>query len=570
MEREVICMERKVAIGIQSFDKLREDNHFYVDKTSFIKEWWESGDDVTLIMRPYCFGKTLNMSMLETFFSIKYENRGDLFEGLSIWKEEKYQKMQGTYPVISLSLASIKSRDYKQARYAMIHLIIELYSKYNFIFESEALKETNKDFVKQVSFEMNDVDITVAIHKLCEYLYQYYGKKVIILLDAFDIPMKEAHRQGYWEEWVSFIGSMFHCMFKVNPYLERGMMVGITSISQESIFSDLNNIKFVTTTSNEYATSFGFTEEEVFASLEEYGLEKEKERVMQWYGGFSFATYKNIYNPWCILKFLREGIYETYWADVNSNGLIDKTIREGNSEIKELFEDLLNGKLIRCKINEQFIYKQLDRDENAIWSFLLTRGYLKVLSYEKMNLVRDREVLCDVALTNYEVKHMFYSMVRAWFYSVKRDYNGFLKALLRDDVEEMNEYMNRITRDIFSYFDTAKTPSESEPEKFYHGFVLGLMIELIGEYRLTSNRESGFGRYDVMLEPVDKNKNAIIIEFKVHNPKKEKSLEETVEIALKQIENKQYEASLIAKGFEREGIKKYGFAFEGKKVLIGE
>ena len=563
-------MQRKVAIGIQSFEKLREEDYFYVDKTAFIKEWWERGDSVTLIMRPYCFGKTLNMSMLETFFSIKYANRGDLFENLCIWQEEKYQKMQGTYPVISLSLASIKSRDYKQARYEMIHLIVELYSKYNFIFESEVLKEINKDFVKRVSFEMNDADITFAIHQLCGYLYQYYGKKVIILLDAFDIPMKEAYRQGYWDEWVSFTRSMFHSMFKGNPYLERGMMVGITSISQESIFSDLNNVKFVTMTSNEYANSFGFTEEEVLASLEEYDLEKEKERVKQWYGGFSFGTYKNIYNPLCILKFLRERMYKTYWADVNSNGLIDKIIREGNSEIKELFEDLLNGKVIRCEINERFIYKQLDSDENAIWSFLLTRGYLKVLSYERIDLIGDREVLYDLVLTNDEVKSMFFDMVQKWFGRTSGNYYNFIGALLRNDIEEMNIYMNRITRDLSSYFGIEKRIFRIEMERFYHGFVLGLLTKLVEDYVITSNGESGYGKYDVMLEPKDKRKKAFILEFKIHEPEEESSLQETVAVALKQIEEMKYATDLIARGCKKENIRKYGFALGEKEVLIGE
>ena len=542
-------MERKVAIGIQSFDKLREENYFYVDKTSFIKEWWERGDSVTLIMRPYCFGKTLNLSMLETFFSIKYANRGDLFEGLSIWQEEKYRNIQGTYPVIHLTLASIKEREFQQARYHMIYLIEELYSKYNFIFESEALKETNKNFVKRISFEMNDAEITFAIHKLCGYLYQYYGKKVIILLDAFDIPMKEAYRQGYWDEWVSFTRSMFHSMFKTNPYLERGIMVGITSISQESIFSDLNNVKFVTTTSNEYATSFGFTEEEVLTSLEEYDLGEEKERVKQWYGGFSFGMYQNIYNPWCILNFLREKMYKTYWADVNSNGLIDKIIREGNSDIKSVYEDLLKGNVIRCEINERFIYKQLDMDQDAIWSFLLARGYLKVLSYERIDLIGDREVLYDVALTNKEVQSMFFDMVQKWFGRTSGNYHNFIRALLRNDIEEMNAYMNRIARDLSSYFGMEKGSSRAEPERFYHGFVLGLLTELVEDYVLTSNRESGYGRYDVMLEPKDKSKKAFILEFKIHEPEEESSLQETVAVALKQIEEMKYESDLITRGF---------------------
>ncbi len=564
-----VNMERNIAIGIQSFDKLREGNYFYVDKTSFIKEWWESGDDVTLITRPRRFGKTLNISMLENFFSVKYANRGDLFEGLAIWKEETYQKLQGTYPVISLSFANIKEKDYQTTKKGIFQILTDLYNKHSFLLESGLLNENEKKYFLSVHMEMEEIIATRAIHKLSDFLSRYYGKKVIILLDEYDTPMQEAYVNGYWEELVSFTRSMFNSTFKTNPYLARAIMTGITRVSKESIFSDLNNLKVITTTSNEYATSFGFTEEEVFCALEAYGLAQEKAGVKRWYDGFVFGEYKDIYNPWSILNFLDTKVYGTYWANTSSNHLVNKLVQEGNSEIKNTFEELLKGNIIRCEIEEQIVYNQLDMDETAIWSLLLASGYLKVLSYERMELVGDREVLYDVALTNYEVKRMFYSMVRGWFHCVKRDYNGFVKALLQDNVEEMNVYMNRVTKNVFSYFDTGKESSESEPEKFYHGFVLGLMTELVGEYVLTSNRESGFGRYDVMLEPVNQGKNAMIIEFKVRNVKKEKSLEETVETALKQIREKQYESVLIAKGWNTEHIKQYGFAFQGKEVLIG-
>ena len=563
-------MERKVAIGIQNFYEIREDNYFYVDKTNFIKEWWDSGDRVTLIARPRRFGKTLNMSMLENFFSVQYANRRDLFEGLSIWQEEEYRKLQGTYPVISLSFANIKEKEYRITSYRIRQLLMKQYEKNNFLKESNVLSEAEKRYFDQVTNGLSEDDAPMALYQLSDFLSRYYGKKVIILLDEYDTPMQEAYVHGYWNELVFFTRSLFNSTFKTNPYLERAVMTGITRVSKESIFSDLNNLEVVTVSSNKYATAFGFTEEEVFASLEECNLGEEKEGVKRWYDGFVFGNHKDIYNPWSILNFLDKKTYGTYWANTSSNALVNKLIQEGNSEIKNLFEDLLKGKIIRCEIDEQIVYNQLDMDETAIWSLLLASGYLKVLSYERMELVGDREVLYDLALTNYEVKRMFYSMVRGWFSTVKRDYNGFVKALLRGNLKEMNIYMNEVALETFSYFDTGKRISRTKPERFYHGFVLGLLTELVEDYVLTSNRESGYGRYDVMLEPKDKSKKAFILEFKIHEPEEESSLQETVAVALKQIEEMKYETDLIARGCKSENIKKYGFAFEGKKVLIGE
>ncbi|MGN0264869.1 MAG: AAA family ATPase [Oliverpabstia sp.] len=564
-------MAEKVAIGIQSFGKLIDNHYFYVDKTYFIKEWWESGDDVTLITRPRRFGKTLNMSMLEQFFSVDYAERRDLFDGLSIWEDEKYHNLQGTYPVISLSFANVKEQNYANTRDKICQLLTNLYVKYSFLRDSDVLTDKDKKYFDRISVDMRDSDASLALYQLSDYLHRFYGKKVIILLDEYDTPMQEAYVDGFWNELVAFTRSLFNATFKTNPWLERGLMTGITRVSKESIFSDLNNLKVVTTTSDEYATSFGFTEEEVFTALEKYGLGQKTNKVKQWYDGFIFGKHKDIYNPWSILNFLDSGNITTYWANTSSNSLVGKLIREGDRKIKEKFEILLRGESIYSPIDEQIVYNQLNGNERAVWSLLLACGYLKVLSYEKYcDIPETAQPQYELAITNLEVKLMFRNMISTWFSGAEADYNDFIKALLLDDKKAMNIYMNRVALSTFSYFDTGKNPSMEEPERFYHGFVLGLMVDLQNRYVITSNRESGFGRYDVMLEPKNPAEDdAIILEFKVHDADDEDTLKETVQEALKQIEQKQYASNLIARGIPKERIRKYGFAFEGKKVLIG-
>ncbi len=564
-------MAKNVAIGIQSFEDLIKGNYFYIDKTGFIKEWWDSGDSVTLITRPRRFGKTLNMSMVEQFFSVDYAGREELFAGLSIWEHEEYRKIQGTYPVIFLSFASIKEAYYDATVYQMCHLIQKQFEKFSFLQKSDKLSDAEKAYCKRMTEEVSRMDASMALHQLSDFLYRYYGKKTIIILDEYDTPMQEAYVNGYWDELVAFTRSLFNATFKTNPYMERALMTGITRISKESIFSDFNNPKVVTTTSDEYATCFGFTEEEVFNALDEFGLSNEKEHVKAWYDGFTFGEYKDIYNPWSILNFIdTNGKYTTYWANTSGNRLVGKLIREGNSEIKEQFSDLLSGKVLRVPIDEQIVYNQLDESQNAIWALLVASGYLKVMRYDRLELLERGEKACyELKITNHEVELMFESMVSGWFGAKEMEYNAFIKAMLQKDKKAMNAYMNRICLSLFSYFDTGNRPSGSEPERFYHGFVLGLMVDMQRDFIITSNRESGFGRYDVMIEPKNPQKDvAVIIEFKVHDAEDEKDLQDTALAALQQIEYKKYATMLENKGIPADRIYRYGFAFEGKNVLI--
>ncbi len=563
---------RTVAIGVQDFETLIQNDCFYVDKTGFIKEWWESRDAVTLIARPRRFGKTLNMNMLERFFSIQYEGQGDVFEHLSIWKEEKYRKLQGTYPVLFLSLADIKESNLEDAIESIKSNIVSLYNQNRFLLEEGFLNPVEQEQFESVTMHMSDVVAAKSIRFLCSYLNKYYQKKVIVLLDEYDTPLQEAYIKGYWDGMVSFTRSLFNNTFKTNPYLERAVMTGITRVSNtsyevsESMFSDLNNLKVVTMTSDNYASYFGFTEAEVFAAMDEFNLTN-RDEVRHWYDGFIIGNLRDMYNPWSIICFLDKRQLKSYWANTSSNGLLSSLIQQGTIEIKEIMENLIQGDSLFAEIDEEVVFSQLNTKKNAIWSLMLASGYLKVLNSEFTN----HGTFCyELGITNFEVQVMLRNMIHDWFNNMGNHYNDFIKALLQNDKKAMNYYMNKVVMQTISYFDTGNKPSdEIEPERFYHGFVLGLMVDLSDQYHILSNRESGFGRYDVMLEPIETKQAAYVLEFKVYDSEDEQGLQDTVQSALEQIQTKQYDSNLLAKGISPEQIFHYGFAFRGKEVLIG-
>lgn len=565
----MIDVTKVIGIGKQSFEDIIQSNCFYIDKTSLIKEWWESEDDITLITRPRRFGKTLNMDMLKCFFSNQYRDQEQLFEGLNIWKEKKYQQLQGTYPVIYLSFADVKQTNYKDAVLKIKKIITDVYQQYIELAGWEGLTEVQIRQFQSVDPYMDDVTAQCALKDLSGYLYRYYEKKVIILLDEFDTPMQEAYIHGYWNEFTAFIRSLFNAAFKTNPYLNRAMMTGITRVSKESIFSDLNNLKVVTTTSEEYATCFGFTQEEVFAALEEFQLADQKDAVKQWYDGFTFGSQQDIYNPWSITNYLKEKKLLAYWASTSSNGLVNQLIQTSKPDVKEFMEELLNEREIVLNFDEQIVFDQLETKENAIWSLMVASGYLKVDKIEYRGILH--VPWYHLKITNLETLGMFSEMFTGWFQNTRSNYNAFIKAMLCGNIKEMNAYMNEVALATFSSFDTGSHPSgRTQPERFYHGFVLGLLVELRDQYEVRSNRESGYGRYDVMLIPRQKNQLAFVLEFKVYNAQEELKLEDTVQSALLQIEEKHYDTELIERGISKSKIRHYGFAFEGKRVLIGE
>ena len=562
-------MGYKISIGNQGFDNIREKKYFYIDKTAFIKEWWDSGDNVTLITRPRRFGKTLNMSMLNCFFSNRYAGRSDLFEGLSVWEDEKYRQLQGTYPVIFISFADVKANNIQDAKTQVKMKVTELFNENTFLLDSGILVENEAETFKRVSMYMDDVLCTSAVNMMCRFMWKYYEKKVIILLDEYDTPMQEAYVHGYWNEFTAFIRSMFNSIFKTNPYLERAIMTGITRVSKESIFSDLNNLNVVTTTSDEYCTCFGFTEDEVYGSLDKFGLSDKKSEVKKWYDGFVFGSHRDIYNPWSITSYLDKRKLAPYWASTSSNGLVSRLIQTAHTDIKQLMEDLISGREIVVNFDEQIVFNQLDTDESAIWSLLVASGYLKPDNVEYRGELL--EPWYHLSITNLETRSMFSNMFKGWFRGSASNYNAFVSALVQGDVDAMNEYMNDVALTTISSFDVGTHRSgKAHPERFYHGFVLGLMVEQSENYEIRSNRESGFGRYDIMMIPKKNNLPAIVIEFKVYNPRREQTLEDTVQTALKQIEEKSYDTELMARGIEKDRIRHYGFAFEGKRVLIGE
>lgn len=562
-------MARIISIGAQRYDDLRTNGYFYVDKTSFLRDWWHAADQVTLVCRPRRFGKTLMLDAARCFLSLEFAGRGEeLFGGLDVWRDSTMRALQGTVPVVSLSFARCKGATLADSIAAMKQVIRVAVDAHAYLLSSSKVTDADRALLERVADNMDDATATSCLGQLCSMLHRHHGVRPVILLDEYDTPMQEAWLGGWWDAMASFVRTLFNATFKTNPALGRGLITGVTRVASESIFSDLNNPEVVTVTTPKYATAFGFTQEEVDAALKEYGRVSMRDEVRRWYDGFTFGGVAGVYNPWSITGFLDSGEVDSYWANSSTNALVDKLVRTSGPRFKEDFETLLSGGAVRRRVDERVDFRRLESSPDAVWSLLLATGYLRA---ERLPGAGGRRQM-DLSLTNEEVRETFDVMVCDWFQDGYESYGDFCRSLLAGDLESVNHYLGEICRACMSSFDAGTGPSQrGTPERFYHGLVLGLLVELRGRYCVQSNRESGLGRYDVVLEPLDGPEGhdpAFVIEFKLLDKTREADLHHTARRALEQIGEKGYATTLVERGFAPDRIRLLGFAFCGKKVLV--
>lgn len=559
-------LDANVGLGYQNFLDFVCGKRFYVDKTHFIPEWLASDARITLITRPRRFGKSMLLSTVRTFFDPMYADHPEYFKKLQVWKDKDCRRLFGTIPVISVSFGSCKGNHFEQAMRGVTLGLYNMYVQHEYLRESSRLNEEEKAEYRRIvaSFsEQRTEYVEVSIQKLCELLYKHYGALPIILMDEYDTPLLEAYTDGYWDETINTFRQLFHTTFKENDFFYRAIITGVTRISKNSLFSDLNNLEVDTVTCDAYSDCFGFTEQEVMDAFKCQDIDTIRD-VKAMYDGFTIGRHQDIYNPWSICNYMRQRELIGYWVNTSSNKLVGDIIRRHPVESKYEIERLMAGEKVHKRINEGITFQYLEGDENSLWSLLLAVGYIKA-----ENIVRSVEgIECDVSVTNREVMAMFKTEILGMFHNGWSAYGRFAEALLAHKMELMNEYLQTITYTSISYFDVADGPKERTPENFYHGLVLGLIVSLRDRYRIVSNRESGRGRYDIAMYPLQENTDAFIMEFKVQDRKKETNLEQTAKNALQQIVDKNYEADLLAAGVPAERIYKLGFAFAGKDVLV--
>ncbi len=546
-----------IGIGESDFRGLRIRNNYYIDKTMYIKDIIDNQSRVILITRPRRFGKTLNMSMLRYYFDCDVKFSKEIFEGLKIMEQdEKYTSKLGAYPCLYLTLKDVNDSNYEKMILGLKTAILDMYREHRYLLESDKIYEDEKAKIMDILYAREDeVALKNSIREISGYLYRYYNKPVMLFIDEYDVPIQSAYVEGYYEEAIKFLKTFYGTTFKDNPYLEKTVLTGVSRVAKESIFSGANNFKVFTVLDKEFADDFGITSEEMDKVISDFDVQDDKEEIKKWYDGYRIGNVEGIYNPWSILNYLTDKELKPYWVNTSSNDLIKLTLKNSTT-VKEKIERLLRDETIEVPINLETIIVGIENNEDNIWGLMLGTGYLKIV--ETVDLV---EGIYKVQLPNYEIKSLFQGIVRDWFNDKVPGNN--LKSILKDLIElnlsEFEKKFNRLVREMFSYMDVG----EDTAENFYHAFVLGMLVGLKDSYYVNSNRESGMGRYDIMLEPQDKNGNSFIIEFKVADDMEESTIEEVIENAKKQIEERDYESNLRERGFTN--ITKMVFAFKGKE-----
>ncbi len=548
-----------IGIGISDFKALRVRKNYFVDKTMYIKDIIDNQSGVVLITRPRRFGKTLNMSMLRYYFDCDVKDSKELFERLKIMEQgEKYTSKLGAYPCIYLTMKDLNVSTYEYMLMQLKTAMMEIYFEKRYILEDEIPEGERNTYNRMLSANVNEMELLNSVKILSKLLYNHYGKSVMLFIDEYDVPIQTAYVKQYYDKAIEFLKTFYGTTFKDNPYLEKTVLTGVSRVAKESIFSGANNFKVFTVLDNEFADDFGITSEEMEKVIKDFKVEDEKEEIRKWYDGYRIGNVEGIYNPWSVLNYLTDRVLKPYWVNTSSNDLIKITIKNSMT-VKEKIERLLKDEEIEVPINLETIIVGIENNEDNIWGLMLGTGYLKIV--EVVDLVAG---IYKVKIPNYEIKTLFQDIVRSWFKDkvVGNDLRSILKDLVELKLDEFEKKFRVLVREMFSYMDVG----ENTAENFYHAFVLGMLVGLKDSYYVNSNRESGFGRYDIMLEPQNKKGNSFIIEFKVADDFENETIEEVIVNAKKQIEEKGYESNLRERGFNN--ITKMVFAFKGKECKM--
>ena len=556
-------MNKCIAIGHHDFERIIQEDIYYVDKSFFIQKLFENKNGIFLFPRPRRFGKTLNMMLLRRYFEISETSKAPLFEGLKIKEWEQFDYHLGRYPVIWLSMKDVKQDSWASVYETIVYLITQEYRRHNYLLDSLKLDQKQKDYFNAVySGKTTEANYQTSILALCEFLFLHHGVKPILLIDEYDTPINNSYICNFYEECIGFMRLLYSNCLKDNNFVERAVLTGIYRVAKESIFSGLNNLKVSTLIDDEFSDCFGFTPEEVHQLLIDTNALDRETDVQRWYNGYIFGKDQVIYNPWSILSFLENTQRELkpYWVNTSSNDIIKQLIMEGDADVKQEIEVLLGGGTLKKAISEDVVFGNIQESPDALWNFFLFSGYLRLVN---KTLVKNKQ-FGEFQIPNIEIQTIFEDSILYWF-SKSQTYNKFnvvLENLMKGRIKDFSKYFADFIRMTCSYYDFA----DSEPEKVYHALVLGMMVQLQTEYRITSNRESGYGRYDVMLHPLQSNLPAFVFEFKKFDAEDEESIQETLASAMQQMKTNNYAATLQQEGHTN--IHLIAIAFKGKEVKM--